>query len=60
LYQGVAFWQSRRLVGEPSWILGDQVVIDGRTRFAKQYSILVETDDLAEYVKNDWTGFSKN
>ena len=36
LYQGIAFWQGGRLVGEPSWILGTEAVIDGRTRFAKR------------------------
>ncbi len=60
LYQGIAFWQSGRLVGEPSWILGNQVVMDGRTRFAKRYTLVVKTNDLAEYVLGDWTGFKKD
>jgi hypothetical protein len=60
LYQGVAFWQSGRLVGEPSWILGNEVLIDGRTRFAKRYTVVVKTNDLADYIKEDWTGFKKN
>jgi len=59
IYQGVAFWQSNRLVGEPSWILGNEIVIDGRTKFAKRYTVVIRTDDLAEYIYEDWTGFKK-
>lgn len=59
LYQGIAFWQSNRLVGEPSWILNNDVVIDGRTKFAKRYTVVVETNDLADYIIEDWTGFKK-
>ncbi len=57
IYQGIAFWQASRLVGEPSWTLGKESVIDGRTRFAKRYTFVVKTCDLADQVKDDWTGF---
>jgi hypothetical protein len=60
LYQGVAFWQGGRLVGEPSWILGDNSILDGRTRFAKQYTFVAKTSDLAEHINEDWTGFLRN
>ncbi len=60
LYQGIAFWQGGRLVGEPSWILGKEPVLDGRTRYAKRYTVVVKTDDLAQYVSSDWTGFIKH
>lgn len=59
LYQGVAFWQSRRLVGEPTWLLGSESLIDGRTRYAKRYTVVVKTDDLADCILEDWTGFIK-
>lgn len=59
IYQGIAFWQSNRLVGEPSWILGNNVVIDGRTKFAKRYTVVIQTDDLADYIFEDWTGFKR-
>ncbi|MDD4641618.1 MAG: ATP-binding protein [Bacteroidales bacterium] len=59
LYQGIAFWQSNRLVGEPSWVLGNEVVIDGRTKFAKRYTVVIKTNDLAENIFEDWTGFKK-
>lgn len=60
LYQGIAFWQGGRLVGEPSWILGTESVIDGRTRFAKRYTMVVSSDDLGDFVNGDWTGFRKD
>jgi len=60
LYQGIAFWQASRLVGEPSWIIGLNMVLDGRTQQAKRYSVVVETNDLAEYIKEDWTGFKRS
>lgn len=56
-HQGIAFWVGNRLVGEPSWILANNLVIDGRTRFGKQYTFIVRTDDLYEEVLPDWTGF---
>lgn len=56
-HQGIAFWVGNRLVGEPSWILGNSLVIDGRTRFGKQYTFIVKTDGLYEEVLPDWTGF---
>jgi hypothetical protein len=49
--------QSGRLVGEPSWILGNDMVIDGRTMFAKRYTFVIKTIDLADYIFEDWTGF---
>ncbi len=60
LYQGIAFWQGNRLVGEPSWILGNEAVLDGRTRIAKRYTVVVKTNDLADYILEDWTGFQKS
>lgn len=57
IYQGIAFWQGGRLVGEPSWILGQEMILDGRTNLAKRYTVVISTDDLAEDVKEDWSGF---
>ena len=59
IYQGIAFWQSNRLVGEPSWILGNELAIDGRIRFAKRYTVVIQSNDLADYIFEDWTGFKK-
>lgn len=60
LYQGIAFWQGGRLVGEPSWILGSEYILDGRTKFAKRYTVVVKTDDLSNYILEDWSGFKKD
>ncbi len=59
LYQGVAFWQGTRLIGEPSWILGNQMIVDGRTKQAKRYTVVVKTNDLEDDIRPDWTGFKK-
>ncbi len=59
LYQGIAFWQGKRLIGEPSWILGKDAILDGRTQQAKRYTFIVQSDDFAEYITEDWTGFIK-
>lgn len=60
LYQGIAIWQGGRLVGEPSWILGNIMVLDGRSKEAKRYTVVVQTTDLADFIKEDWTGFKKD
>ncbi len=60
IYQGVAFWQGKRLVGEPTWNVGKKMILDGRTTLAKRYTVIVETNDLADYIKEDWTGFKKS
>jgi len=60
IYQGIAFWQGGRLVGEPSWILGREVILDGRTTLAKRYTVVISTNDLSEEVKEDWSGFKNN
>src|SRR5690606_35589871 len=54
---GVAFWVGRRLVGQPSWIVGNQALADGRTAVAKRHTVIVSTDDLFEEVLPDWSGF---
>lgn len=59
LYQGIAFWQNKRLVGEPSWYWGNSLVFDGRTKFAKRYTVIVQSNDLAEYIFEDWSGFRR-
>lgn len=60
IFQGIAFWQSNRLVGEPNWTLGKNMVLDGRTGLAKRYTFIIKTDDMAELVKEDWSGFKKD
>jgi hypothetical protein len=59
VFQGIAFWQSNRLVGEPNWTLGKNIILDGRTALAKRYTFIIKTDDMTELVKEDWSGFKK-
>lgn len=47
----MAIWQSGRLIGEPSWALGANIILDGRTQEAKKYSIVIETNDLEQYIR---------
>lgn len=60
IFQGIAFWQSNRLVGEPSWSLGKNIILDGRTALAKRYTFIIKTNDMAELVMEDWSGFKKS
>ncbi len=57
--QGIAFWVSGRLVGEPSWVLGGCPTIDGRSHFAKRYTFIVKSTTAAQQnlIKEDWSGF---
>ena len=57
---GVAFWVNKRLVGEPSWMLGRHNIADGRTTIARQYTIIVQSDDLLNEVNEDWTHLKSN
>lgn len=61
LYQGVAFWINRRLVGLPSWFVGGATLIDRRSRLAKRYAIVVQGGD--EWIKElepDWSRFRQS
>lgn len=57
---GVAIWVGSRLVGEPSWTLGDRALADGRTAVARRHTIVVRTQDLFEEVLPDWSGFRES
>lgn len=57
VHQGIAFWVQRRLVGSPSWTVGQIANFDGRTRFAKRYKVIVDTQGYEADVAQDWTGF---
>jgi hypothetical protein len=59
-YQGVAFWVGGRLVGDPSWAIREHVFLDGRTRIAKRYTVVIRSDDLFDEVAADWTAFRKS
>ena len=57
VHQGIAFWVQRRLVGTPSWAIGQVANFDGRTRFARRYKVIVDTQGFEADVESDWTGF---
>lgn len=57
IHQGIAFWVDKRLVGDPSWAIGQVANFDGRTRFAKRYKVIVDTDGFEPHVESDWTAF---
>ncbi|WP_336234249.1 ATP-binding protein [Enterobacter bugandensis] len=57
LHQGIAFWVQRRLVGTPSWAVGQIANFDGRTRFARRYKVIVDTEGFENDVEQDWTAF---
>lgn len=59
-YQGIAFWQAGRLVGSPSWRLGDVYEIDGRTVTARRYNVIVQSNDFADLIHPDWSGFVRS
>jgi hypothetical protein len=58
-YQGVAFWVGGRLVGEPGWVTHGKVFLDGRTRIAKRYTVIVKSEDLYDEISPDWTEFKR-
>lgn len=58
LYQGIAFWLNNRLVGTPGWVVGNTAILDGRSRFAKRYAIVVRAGaDWIPEVEDDWVRF---
>lgn len=58
LYQGVAFWVNNRLVGVPSWVVGNTSILDGRSRFAKRYAIVIKaSNDWTSEIEPDWSRF---
>jgi len=54
VHQGIAFWVQRRLVGSPSWAVGQIASFDGRTRFARRYKVIVDTQGYEADVELDW------
>ena len=58
--QGFAFWVQNRLVGEPTWVLGNNnTAIDARTIFGRRFTILVKCDCMEAEIEPDWSGFKK-
>lgn len=55
---GVAMWVNNRLVGKPSWSVGDKKIEDKRRKFAIKHIIIVKADFLIDDVSYDWSGFN--
>ena len=47
-------------MGEPSWVLGSRSLADGRTHFAKRYTVVVKSEDLFDELMPDWTDFKRS
>lgn len=45
------------MVGVPSWVLEYTYYVDGRTAIAKRYTVVIQSNDLGDLVKEDWSGF---
>lgn len=59
VHQGIAFWVQRRLVGTPSWSIANVTSFDGRTRFARRYNVVVDTEGFESEVEPDWARFKE-
>jgi hypothetical protein len=55
---GIAFWVGARLVGNPSWNIGNTRVEDARRKFALRHLIVIEADHLIDDVFYDWSHFN--
>ena len=55
---GIAFWTGARLVGNPSWNIGNTRVEDARRKFALRHLIVIEADHLIDDVFYDWSRFN--
>ncbi|UJX39315.1 ATP-binding protein [Desulfovibrio sp. JY] len=57
---GIAWHVKNRLVGDCSWKVGGELLLDGRTNEAKRYVFIVKTDFLDDAVLSDWSGFDES
>lgn len=57
---GIALWHDNRLVGSPSWSLGGNTILDGRTKEAKRLTFVVRLTGIGEEILSDWTGFRQS
>lgn len=56
---GIAIWVNWRLVGKPSWTVGDYKIEDARRKFAIKHVVIVKADFLIDEISYDWTSFRK-
>ena len=56
---GIAIWVNGRLVGKPSWTVGDYKIEDARRKLAIKHVVIVQADFLIDEISYDWTSFRK-
>lgn len=56
---GIAIWVNGRLVGKPSWTVGDYKIEDARRKFAIKHVVIVKADFLIDEIDYDWLSFRK-
>lgn len=56
---GIAIWVNGRLVGKPSWTVGEHKIEDARRKFAIKHVVIVNADFLIDEIAYDWSGFRK-
>lgn len=56
---GIAIWVNGRLVGKPSWTVGDYKIEDARRKFAIKHVVIVKADFLIDEIAYDWLSFRK-
>lgn len=56
---GIAIWVNGRLVGKPSWVIGDSRIEDARRKFAIKHVVIVQADFLIDEIMYDWSAFRK-
>lgn len=57
---GIAIWVNGRLVGKPTWTIGEYKIEDARRKFAIKHIVIVKADFLIDTIVYDWSGFRKN
>lgn len=56
---GVAIWVNGRLVGKPTWTVGEHKIEDARRKFAIKHVVIVNADFLIDEIAYDWSAFRK-
>ncbi|RZI57328.1 MAG: ATP-binding protein [Rubrivivax sp.] len=60
-HAGLSFWVNGRRVGTPSWMIGDESVVNASGRFARRYAVIVQAGEgwLPE-VDRHWQQFRRS
>lgn len=59
-HAGISFWVNGRRVGRPSWMIGDESLVDACGRFARRYAVVVLAGaDWLPEVDRHWRQFRR-